>query len=155
VILRFQRELFVVAAELATTPEAIDRQQDGVTRVSEQMVADLETTLAELEAHITMPREFVVPGETRVSAAIELARVTLRRAERRMVTLRADGQVTGEWLIAYVNRLADLLWVLARAAEQGESREATPARTSGTRRRTRRAAGAVAADQGPLERPVE
>jgi cob(I)alamin adenosyltransferase len=133
-ILRFQRELFVVGAELASNPEAWDRLEDGTTRVSSQMVANLETLLLELEAAITMPSEFVVPGETPTSAALELARTILRRAERRAVGLRRDGLVPGDHLLPYLNRLADLVWVLARAAEQAEARSATPARTDGLRR---------------------
>jgi cob(I)alamin adenosyltransferase len=138
-ILRFQRELFVVGAELATTPEAWDRLQDGVTRVSEPMVRGVEATLVELEAHIEMPKEFVVPGETPTSAALELARTILRRAERRAVGLSRDGLVPGPHLIPYLNRLADLVWVLARAAERAESRDSTPARKPGstTRRENR------------------
>jgi cob(I)alamin adenosyltransferase len=133
-ILRFQRELFVVGAELASNPGAWDRLEDGTTRVSSQMVANLETLLLELEAAITMPTEFVVPGETPTSAALELARTILRRAERRAVGLRRDGLVPGDHLLPYLNRLADLVWVLARAAEQAEARSATPARTDGRRR---------------------
>jgi cob(I)alamin adenosyltransferase len=131
-ILRFQRELFVVGAELATNPEAWDRLQDGVTRVSEAMVQGVEATLVELEANIEMPREFVVPGETPTSAALELARTILRRAERRAVALGRDGLVPGANLIPYLNRLADLVWVLARAAERAESRDSTPARKPGS-----------------------
>ena len=130
-ILRFQRELFVVGAELATNPDAWDRLQDGVTRVSEAMVRDLERDLVELEANIQMPKEFVVPGETPTSAALELARTILRRAERRAVGLSRQSLVPGPYLIPYINRLADLIWVLARAAEQAESRQATPARKPG------------------------
>jgi cob(I)alamin adenosyltransferase len=136
-ILRLQRDLFVVGAELATTPDAWARLEDGRTRVSETMLTELERTLADLEGHVSMPSEFVVSGETRLSAAIELARTVVRRAERRIVGLQRDGLVPGEWLLAYVNRLADLLWVLARAAEQGEAREPTRAQT---RPRGRRAA---------------
>lgn len=127
-ILRIQRELFVVGAELATNPDAWERLEDGRTRVSEVMVRDLERDLVELEAHIEMPREFVVPGESPTSAALELARTILRRAERRAVGLQRDGLVPGPNLIPYLNRLADLVWVLARAAERAESRTATPAR---------------------------
>ena len=130
-ILRFQRELFVVGAELATNPDAWDRLQDGVTRVSEAMVQGVEAVLVELEANLEMPREFVVPGETPTSAALELARTILRRAERRSVGLSRDGLVPGPYLIPYLNRLADLVWVLARAAERAESRTATPARRPG------------------------
>jgi cob(I)alamin adenosyltransferase len=130
-ILRFQRELFVVGAELATNPTAWDRLEDDRTRVSRAMVRGVEETLVELEGNLEMPSEFVVPGETPTSAALELARTVLRRAERRAVTLRRDGLVPGDNLIPYLNRLADLVWVLARAAERAESRAATPARRPG------------------------
>lgn len=131
-ILRFQRELFVVGAELASNPEAHDRLEDGRTRVGEAMLIALEATLRDLESRITMPSEFVVPGETRASAAIELGRTILRRAERRTVALRRVGLAPGEWLVPYLNRLADLAWVLARVAEAAEARAATPARQAPT-----------------------
>ena len=132
-ILRLQRELFVAAAELATNPDAWDRLQDETTRVSASMVEGLDALLRDLESHVEMPREFVVPGESRTSAAIEVARTTVRRAERRAVTLRRDGLVPGTHLVPYLNRLADLLWVLARAVEQAESRRAPPSRPGGRR----------------------
>jgi cob(I)alamin adenosyltransferase len=135
VILRLQRELFVVAAELATNPDAWDRLQDGRTRVSADMVDGIERLLGDLESHITMPAEFVVPGETPTSAALELARTTLRRAERRAVALGREGLIPGPHLLPYLNRLADLLWVLARAAEQAEARPATPSRADRSDRR--------------------
>ncbi|MDP8905373.1 MAG: cob(I)yrinic acid a,c-diamide adenosyltransferase [Chloroflexota bacterium] len=129
-VLRWQRELFVVGAELAANPEARARLQDGVTRVTEQMVEAVEEELGRWEAHVEMPREFIVPGESRASAALEVARAVLRRAERRVVTLERSGEPLSRWLIPYLNRLADLLWVLGRAAEQAEQRPATPARTT-------------------------
>ena len=128
IILGIQRDLFVAAAELATNPDAWDRHVDGRTRVSATMVSAMDTRLRELEAEIVMPHEFVVPGETALSAAIEVARTILRRAERRAVSLEAVGLVPGDHLLPYLNRTADLLWVLARAAEQAETRAATPAR---------------------------
>ncbi len=127
-VLRIQRELFVAGAELAANPAAWDRLQDGTTRVSAAMVEGIETLLADYEARIAFPKEFVVPGETRTSAALELARTIVRRAERRAVTLHRAGLVPGPHLLAYLNRLADLLWVVARAAEQAEARPATAAR---------------------------
>ncbi|HEY6058088.1 MAG TPA: cob(I)yrinic acid a,c-diamide adenosyltransferase [Candidatus Limnocylindrales bacterium] len=133
-VLRVQRELFVVAAELATTPDAWSRLVDGQTRVSKTMLEGIEELLGATESSLVIPREFVVPGETRVSAAIELARTIVRRAERRAVTLERSGQVPGPHLVPYLNRLADLLWVLARAAEQAEARSATPSRPSRRRR---------------------
>ena len=133
-ILRFLRELFVVGAELATNPAAWDKLVDGQTKVSAEMVGGVDSVLLHMEHQITMPREFVVPGETRISAALELARTILRRAERRTVTLGRQGLIPGEHLLPYLNRLADLLWILARAAEQAESRTATPSRTGGRSR---------------------
>jgi cob(I)alamin adenosyltransferase len=140
-VLRFQRELFVAAAELATNPTAWDRLEDGVTRVSAGMVRGVEDVLSELESRVVMPKEFVVPGETPTSAALELARTILRRAERRAVSLGRDGLLPGPYLLPYLNRLADLLWVLARAAEQAEARTATPSR-AGRRQATRPRTGA-------------
>ena len=128
-VLRWQRELFVVGAQLATNPDAVDRLQDGVTRVSEEMLEGVEAELARWESAIEMPREFVVPGETRASAALELARAVLRRAERRVIGLERVVDLASAWIVPYVNRLADLLWVLARVAEQGEHVAATKART--------------------------
>ena len=93
------------------------------------MVAALTETLTDLERRIEMPKEFVVPGESAASAALELARTVLRRAERRAVALERRGLLPGAQLLPYLNRLADLLWVLARAAEQAESKSSTLART--------------------------
>lgn len=130
-ILRIQRELFVAGAELAANPAAWDRLRDGATRISAEMVAGIDAVLADFEARIVLPTEFVVPGETRTSAALELARTILRRAERRVVSLQRADLVPGAHLLPYLNRLADLLWILARAAEQAEARPATAARTGG------------------------
>lgn len=140
ILLRLQRGLFVAGAELAANPDAWDRLKDGVTRVHEPMVEGLEAILAERERSIEMPREFVVPGASRLSAALELSRTVVRRAERRAVALDRDGLVAGPWLLTYLNRLADLLWVLARSAEQSEGRSATLARTSGRSPKSRSSA---------------
>ena len=142
VLLHVQRELFVAGAELATAPGAADRQRPGETRVTAAMVAGLDELLDETEAHVTLPKEFVVPGETRLSASLELARTIVRRAERRAEAARtgrfdlladtlrlgAAEPLADDQLVPYLNRLADLLWILARAAEQGESRAATPSK---------------------------
>jgi len=130
VILRIQRELFVAGAELATAPGAADRQRPGETRVTAAMVAGLDELLDETEASVMLPNEFVVPGETRLSAALELARTIVRRAERRAVAVRRTEPLSDDQLVPYLNRLADLLWILARAAEQGEARAATPSKAT-------------------------
>lgn len=142
VLLRIQRELFVVAAELATTPDAWARLEPGRTKVSAEMVAGLDEAVRGVEAHVAMPREFVVPGETRTSAALEVARTVVRRAERRAVSLARAGSLPDGHVLPYLNRLADLVWILARAAEQAESRTATPSRTASPPRPSRSGRGA-------------
>ena len=132
-ILRIQRELFVVGAELAANPAAWERLTEGTTKVSQEMVAGLDAVLADHESRIEFPSEFVVPGETRTSAALELARTILRRAERRAVGLERAAYLPSGHLLPYLNRLADLLWVLARGAEQAEARTATTARRGRSR----------------------
>lgn len=146
-ILRLQRELFVVAAELATPRELADRLRDGETRVSGTMVDGLGDVLTAIETHVAIPKEFVVPGETMTSAALEVARTTVRRAERRVVTLQRLGLLGDAFVLPYLNRLADLLWILARAAEQAEARSARPARPN-RRRAPRSGEGRPAAPLG-------
>jgi cob(I)alamin adenosyltransferase len=127
-VLRWQRELFVVGADLATNPKKRDRLEDGVTRVSEAMLEGVEVELALWEAAVAMPREFIGPGETRASAALEMARAILRRAERRAIAAEPARPLGSAWIVPYLNRLADLLWVLARAAEQAVGAPVTTAR---------------------------
>ncbi len=134
-VMRLQRDLFVAGAELATGVAALDRLRDGVTRVDETMLLAIEADLAAWEARVTMPREFVLPGATRLSAALEVARVTARRAERRVVALGNAGHPLGRWIVAWLNRTADLLWVLARAAEAAEGEPPVPAVRRGIRPR--------------------
>jgi cob(I)alamin adenosyltransferase len=120
-ILSIQRDLFVIGAELATNPEAWSRLEEGRTKVSPKMLARINTLLAATEAVIEFPKDFVIPGSSKASSAIELARTIIRRAERWCVTLGREGLLPGEHLLAYLNRLADLLWLLARQAEKLEA----------------------------------
>jgi cob(I)alamin adenosyltransferase len=129
VLLRLQRELFVAGAELATNPDAWDRLRDGETRVDEPMLIGLEALLADAEAAVRMPREFIVPGASRLSAALEVARTVVRRAERRVIALDRERLVPGAWIMPYLNRLADLLWVLGRLAEQAQETGTTRVRS--------------------------
>lgn len=118
-ILRLERELFVVGAELATHSDRRDRLTDGVSRVTEEMVGALEAEIDALEELVEQPKEFVLPGESMTGAALDLARSTVRRAERRSVALAADGGLPDSQVVPYLNRLADLLFVAARAADGG------------------------------------
>ncbi len=92
------------------------------------MVASLEAGIDELLARVAMPSDFVVPGENRMAAALDLARTIVRRAERIAVSGSPQGGVPGERLDApdsslvtvYLNRLSDLLWAMARWQEGPE-----------------------------------
>ena len=117
-VLRVQRDLFVVAAELATAPENRDKLEDGVSRTTVAMVEALERAIDEVVADVGMPTEFIVPGGTAAAAALDVARTVVRRAERRAVAYADAGGLEGSQIVRYLNRLADYLYMLARAAEQ-------------------------------------
>lgn len=116
-LVRLQRELFVAGAELATAPESRERLEPGVSRVTDEMVAALEPVIDELTGRYEPPREFVLPGENRVAAALDLARTVVRRAERAAVAAADDGWLEGSHVVPYLNRLADLVYTMARWQE--------------------------------------
>lgn len=126
-LIRLERELFVVGAELATEPQRRQQLEDGTSRVTEEMVAALEPLIDEYTSRYEPPREFVLPGETRIAAALDLARTIVRRAERAAVSATRAGWLDASHVVAYLNRLADLVYTLARWQE-GEWR---PVRTQG------------------------
>jgi cob(I)alamin adenosyltransferase len=121
-ILRIQRDLFVVGADLATNPSERSKLQPDVSLVTGEMVDRLESLIDETTSRHPLPEEFVVPGANELSAAIDVARSTVRRAERRTVELRESGAEVNEEVLRYLNRLSDLLFVLARKAA-GETTE--------------------------------
>jgi cob(I)alamin adenosyltransferase len=112
------RDLYVLMAEVATAPENRSKLQAGSTLVTEDMVAALEGGIDDLLSRFDMPSDFTVPGETRVAAALDLARTIVRRAER----LAVSEPVEGSFVVAYLNRLSDLLWAMARWQEGPEHR---------------------------------
>ncbi len=116
-LLELQRQLFVVAAELATNPERRGQLVDGTSRVTEVMVDQIEEWIDEVTAAVGLPDEFVVPGAERYPALLDVARAVVRRAERRAVSLAAAGGLDDSHVVPYLNRLADYLYVLVRAAE--------------------------------------
>ncbi|MGO8686788.1 MAG: cob(I)yrinic acid a,c-diamide adenosyltransferase [Candidatus Dormibacteria bacterium] len=116
-LLALQRELFTVGAELATGAGERAHLERHFATVTPAMVADLDARLADLEARVPLPRAFVVPGGSPVAAAVDLARTLVRRAERRAVSLRRAGGLENGEVLRYLNRLSDLLFMLAREAE--------------------------------------
>lgn len=117
IILQVQRELFDINAELAT--EAADRARLAASfkTVTDEMTGSLETLIDELEAGVAMPKAFVIPGANLAAALLDVSRAIVRRAERRVVALRESGDVENAAVMHYLNRLADLLFVLARYEE--------------------------------------
>ena len=115
-LLALQRDLFVVGAELATAPEKRSKLEPGVSLTTGEMVERLEGWIDEAVAEKGLPQEFVVPGENPLEAALEVARTTVRRAERSVVSLARSGVLEGSQVPIYLNRLADLAYVLARSA---------------------------------------
>jgi cob(I)alamin adenosyltransferase len=118
-ILELQRELFVVGAELATGPGHRADLERHFNVVTSAMVDALEDEIHDLEARVPLPGGFVIPGGTPAGAAIDLARTLVRRAERRTVSLLREGGVENPEVLRYLNRCSDLLFMLAREAEQG------------------------------------
>ena len=115
-ILRIERELFVAGAELATAPEASDRLEPGVSKVTAEMVERLESDIDRYMERVDLPPKFVIPGGTELSARLDVARSALRRAERRVTELD-DLDPT---LLAYLNRASDALFAMARFADEPE-----------------------------------
>jgi cob(I)alamin adenosyltransferase len=123
-VLALQRELFVVGADLAVNPDERAKLKAGISLVTASMTERLEARIDELVAERPLPQVFIVPGTNPASAALDLARSVVRRAERHVVGLeRAERPVNGE-VRRYLNRLSDLLFVLARR-EAGESEPAS------------------------------
>jgi cob(I)alamin adenosyltransferase len=116
-ILRYQNELFVAGAELATAPEAADRLQGGVSKVTEAMIEQLERDIDRYMDRVDLPPKFVIPGGNELSARLDVARAAIRRAERRISALNELGDLADDTVLRYVNRLADAVFALARFAD--------------------------------------
>jgi cob(I)alamin adenosyltransferase len=114
------RELYVLMAEVATAPENRAKLQAGTSLVTPDMVTALEAGIDDLLARFDMPSDFTVPGENRVSAALDLARTIVRKAERIAVAEPREGSLPGSLVGPYLNRLSDLLWAMARWQEGPE-----------------------------------
>jgi len=115
---RIQRELFVVGAELATAPDNRRKLTPEVSLVTAEMVTKLEPVIDDVTARFEAPQEFVLPGENRIAAALDLARTIVRRAERASVAATRAGWLGSEsHVVPYLNRLADLVYTLARWQE--------------------------------------
>ena len=116
-ILRLQDDLFIAGAELATAPEAAERLTDGVSRVTAGMAAELERAIDRYMDRVELPPKFVIPGGTRLSAQLDVARAVIRRAERRTVALAQEDGLASEELLRFLNRASDAAYAMARFAD--------------------------------------
>lgn len=123
ILLDIQEELFLLGAELATLPDETSKLK---ARISEAHTRGLERLVEEYEKLTEMPQAFVPPGGTPGSGALDLARSIVRRAERRIVKLFEEKEIENPQLLCYCNRLADLLFTLARYEESNEGRADIP-----------------------------
>jgi cob(I)alamin adenosyltransferase len=121
------RDLYVLMAELATAAPNRRKLKPGVTLVTGEMVGALEGRIDDLSGRFPPITDFVVPGHDAVSAALDVARTAVRRAERASLRAAAEGSL----VVGYLNRLSDLLWTMARWQEHGESLLSRHADTTG------------------------
>ena len=128
IVIRIQRELFVVGAQLATAEENQAKLEPGVSRVTPEMTAAAEAEIDRLLEEHPLPQEFILPGESAASAGLDLARSIVRRAERQAVAMRRAGELDDDEVLRYLNRLSDLFFVLARYVEGAAGVVAKPSR---------------------------
>ncbi len=118
IILGVQKDLLLLGAELATEPE--DSSKFGY-QISARHVEGLERLIEELQSDVVLKREFVYPGGSLAGAAIDLGRTIIRRGERKAVDMVHQKLNSNPEVLRYLNRLADLLFVLARYEETPSS----------------------------------
>ena len=128
-LIRLERDLYVLMAEVATAPENRSKLTAGASLVTAEMVAGLEPLIDTYTERFEMPTGFVVPGQNRAAAALDVARTVVRRAER--LAIGAMAGADDSHVVPYLNRLSDLLWTLARW-QDGES---LPTRTTDPKNR--------------------
>ena len=114
IIYDVQNELYYLMAELATTPENYEKMG---FRLTAEHVHRLEQVEESLKQEVEIPNKFIVPGDSPDGAALDLARTIIRRAERMAVKLLHDGVIENGEVVRYLNRLSDLVFILARYIE--------------------------------------
>ena len=125
-LLAIQKDLVVLMGELAVIPEDLLRYaKDGYSVVTPAMTVKLDTLVREIEAQGVSFKGWATPGATMNSAALDVARTVCRRAERRVCALKEAGEPLNPEIVIYLNRLSDLLWLLARwvEAQAGSSKK--------------------------------
>jgi cob(I)alamin adenosyltransferase len=121
-LLAIQKDLVSVMGELATLVEDLDRYvEKGFTLVSPALTQKLDGLVQEIEGQKISYQGWATPGDTASSAALDVARTTCRRAERRVCGVHEAGQLRNPEIIIYLNRLSDVLWLMARWVESRQT----------------------------------
>ena len=123
IIYAIQQELYLLMGELATPPEHYEKL--GL-RMTVEHVRRLEQIEEALKQEVEIPNKFIIPGDTPDGAALDLARTIIRRAERHAVKLLHDGVIANGEVVRYLNRLSDLIFILARYLEVKSSIASLP-----------------------------
>ena len=114
IIYQIQQELYLLMGELATPPENYEKM--GL-RMTAEHVKRLEQVEEQLKQEVKIPNKFIIPGDSLDGAALDLARTIIRRAERMAARLLHDGVISNGEVVRYLNRLSDLVFILARSIE--------------------------------------
>ena len=125
-ILQVQRDLYKMMGEVAATPENVERFH----LIDEMHVHWLEQRTEKIGKDLSLPEEFIVPGDVLAGAVLDLARTIVRRAERRAVELLQRGEITNKFILKYLNRLSSLLFILElKESQQAGNAGLTRAKT--------------------------
>lgn len=117
-IYALQKDLYLLMAELATPPENYEKVEFKIRGTDVQRLEDMSD---ELKQQIEIGNQFIIPGGSVTGAALDLARTIVRRGERQVARLYHEGDVTNPEMLRYLNRLSDLLFILARRVEVSDA----------------------------------
>jgi cob(I)alamin adenosyltransferase len=121
-----QKDLITLMGELATSLEDLPRYlKDGFSLVDPKLTASLEEKVMQVESQGLTFKDWVIPGANLHSSALDVARTVCRRAERRVCELHQSGELQNAEPMVYLNRLSDLLWLMARWEEQAKGKDGT------------------------------
>lgn len=108
ILLNTQKKLYILMTELSALPD----EDENFKRMTPDDVKWVEKHINKLEEEVPVPREFILPGDTCASGALDIARAVVRRAERRVITFLEKAEIDKPNLVAFLNRLSSLLFIL-------------------------------------------
>jgi len=118
-----QKELFVIGSELATPKNTKINPNKKLPKISRVNVSNIEKEIDRLVSKIKIENEFILPGTSLISSCLHLARAIIRRCERQIVKLHEDGELLNSFILHYINRLSDFIFVLSKYEDRNENEE--------------------------------